>query len=337
MSTSQNPQLGNKGEYISFLRAYEAAVAEYKATCLKKSIQHEGFTNTLKKLKKTKPPRTGMLTVIGGVLEESSYGSIDAALETEDGRVVISGGKRTDREPTDPQTIPTKKLSLLEVANDTSRPTSEDLLSRFTQATDAEATPHLICKIELAHFGDEQRSCLLPLLWQYILSHRNSNAREQLIAVGAAIRKYIAIMPMDRMGDLATLLESGHKSHLPVELEIEVAKMIYRNFEVLPPADPDPQPELADRLWEIVELYMNPRLLLRDKHAAAASSAIEAIVAMRSRHAQRALQAANGCSYRWFAELVSDDLDELRDRWDKKNKDAVAWLDDLRQTSQTYA
>ena len=133
-----------------------------------------------------------------------------------------------------------------------------------------------------------------------------------LVGVAAAIRKYIAIMPMDRMGELAALLETGHRSTLPIDLEIEVAKMVYRNFEVHPPIIADPQPELAQRFWEMAQAYINPRLLLRDKYSAATSLAIEAIVSMRSPLAEQACQAANTCPYRWFAELVSDDLDDLR-------------------------
>jgi len=167
------------------------------------------------------------------------------------------------------------------------------------------------------------------LLWQYILDHRNSNDRNELVAVGAAIRKYIAIMPMDRMGELTVLLETGHRAPLPIDLEIEVAKMVYRNFEVYPPDLPDPHPELARRLWEMVQAYINPRVLLRDKHSAATSLAIEAIVSMRCSLAEQACQAANACPYRWFSELVSDDLDDLYERWSRKSSDAAAWLREL--------
>ena len=80
-----------------------------------------------------------------------------------------------------------------------------------------------------------------------------------LLALRAAIRKYIAIMPMEQMGELAALLETGHRSPLPIDLEIEVAKMVYRNFEVHPPVVADPQPELAQRFWDMVQAYINPR------------------------------------------------------------------------------
>jgi hypothetical protein len=205
----------------------------------------------------------------------------------------------------------------------------DQLLSRLAE-TGSSAPCSLICEIELTRFDTAHRQVLLPLLWEYILEHRNGNIREELVAVGAAIRKYIANMPMDQMGTLGVLLESGHRSQLPIELEIEVAKMIYRNFQAHPPLDPDPHPELAQRLWELVQAYVNPRLLMRDKHSAAASLAIVAIVAMRSALAEVAWQAAVGCPYRWFGELVSDDLDGLLTAWNRKNPEAAAWLVALR-------
>jgi len=76
----------------------------------------------------------------------------------------------------------------------------------------------------------------------------------------------------------------------------------------------------------MAQAYINPRLLSRDKYSAAASLAIDAIVAMRSSLAEPALHAAAACPYRWFGEIVSDDLDRLRDKWTEKSPDAAAWL-----------
>jgi hypothetical protein len=225
--------------------------------------------------------------------------------------------------------IASTKSSSLEAAADPAELTADELLQELTNAGQNPPT-ELLCAVELTRFTRAQQDVLLPILWQYILAHRNSNNRDDLIATGAAVRKYIAIMPMDRMGELAVLLESGHRLPLPIDLEIEVAKMVFRNFEVHPPVAVDTQPELAKRLWEMVQAYVNPRILLRDKHSAAASLAIEAIVAMRSSLAVEACQAAAQCPYRWFAELVSDDLNDLGEKWSRKSPDAAAWLSDLR-------
>jgi hypothetical protein len=192
-----------------------------------------------------------------------------------------------------------------------------------------EVPAHLICMAELTEFDGSQKTAILPLLWDYITRHRDSNNREELVATGAAIRKYIATMPMDRIGDLSVLLNPNHRAALSLGLELEVAKMIYRNFEVHPPVQADAFPELALRLWEMVQVYINPRIILRDKHSAVASLSIEALVAMRSAWAEAAWRAANENPHCWFSEMVNHDLCELRARWMGQNDDADAWFDEL--------
>lgn len=290
------------------------------------AMKQQGFTATLKSLNKVRLP-TKTMNVYDGVVGESASGLYDAAFETDTGRVVLQDAKRTDR-ATDPQLVVSDRSPSHDASPDSRELTAEEILDQLT-AAGADTPCSLLCQVELARFDPSQRQVLLPLLWQYILDHRNSNDRDELVGVGAAIRKYIAIMPMDRMGELAVLLETGHRSSLPIDLEIEVAKMIYRNFEVHPSVVADPHPELAKRFWEMVQAYINPRVLLRDKCSAATSLAIEAIVSMRSPLAEQACQAANACPYRWFAELVSDDLDDLHERWSGKSPDAAAWLREL--------
>ncbi len=291
--------------------------------------QEGGFAELEKALRKGKgglATQGMMLTVYGGVAQKSATGTYELALDTNAGPVTLHDAKQFDSETQDPQVVPSRGRSPLETNEGAGKQSSNQILQKLVDANN-EPPCNLICMVELTRFDHAQNETLLPLLWQYILDHRNSNDRGELIAVGSAIRKYI--------GELGALLESGNKSPLPIELEIEVAKMIYRNFETHPPLDADPLPTLAKRLWELVQAYTNPRILLRDKHAAAASLAIEAIVSMRSSLAGQALQVAMGCPYRWFAELVADDLDELHSRWSTKNVDAAAWLTNLRDTILT--
>jgi len=309
------------------VRALRAIVEE----ALPELIKERGFTDTLKAWKKGRLPVPQMMTVREGVVEELPSGMYDAALQTDRGPVVLRGAERTDRVSADPQWSPVSTSQSLE-ASVRSRALTADELVRQLAAAGANAPTGLFCAIELARFAPPEREVILPLLWRHILDHRNSNDRGELVGVAAAIRKYIAIMPMDRMGELAALLETGHRSPLPVDLEIEVAKMVYRNFEVHPPVVADPQPQLAQRLWEVVQAYIDPRILIRDKYSAVTSLAIEAIVAMRSPLAEAAWRKGMACPYRWFAELVSDEIEELHERWRNKNADAAAWLDQLRST-----
>ncbi len=188
----------------------------------------------------------------------------------------------------------------------------------------------LVCEAEFCKFSQTEQETLLGILWQYILDHRNSEDSMELVAAGSAIRKFAALMPMDRMEDLAVLIEPGYNTPPAIEVELELAKMVYRNYEVYPPAEPDQQSQLTIQLWRLAQDYLNPRFLLREKHSAVASLAIEALIAMRSSVAEAAWRAALECPYQWFGEMVSDHVATLRSCWSGRNDSAVAWLDELR-------
>ncbi len=296
------------------------------------AAMRESFTETLKSLKRGRVPKHSMLTVTEGVLEKLPSGDYDASLHTDQGHVFLRGTQRNRHESTDPQVIDSPSVVPTNPRGESIAVAPAALLAQLKDAG-AQPSPALICAVELTRFDAAQREELLPLLWQFIIDHRDSNDRAKLIAVAAAVRKYIAMMPMSRMGDLARLLETGTRSPLPIELEIEIAKMVFRNFEVHPPISVDPYPELAKLLWEMAQAYINPRLLPRDKYAAAASLAIDAVVAMRSALAAQALSEAAACEYRWFAEIVSDDLDRLREKWIAKSPEAAAWLEQLKAST----
>jgi len=187
----------------------------------------------------------------------------------------------------------------------------------------------LICDAEIYQFTFQQRTILLPILWRYILDHRDSDNHEEAVAVGSAIRKFIAMMDVGQIGDVAILLERGHRTTLSLDIELEVAKMVFRKFEANPPKAMDFQSYLAQQLLEIAQAYMNPRVLPHDKHATVAALAIQALVAMRSQSAETALQAAMSSPHVWFAEMVSDGVAALRERWTARNAQASDWCSDL--------
>ena len=313
------------------IRRVTSAYAEELEVLLPELTREISFSDALEvwsnvprgwqKLKRGRMRNSVILDVYDGVIERQPSGGYDAALHTSDGPVLLHGE--------DPQLSGTDTEQPQHTAVLSGPVASAQLVARFA-AAGTNAPTQLLCAIELARFAPAERDELLPLLWQYILDHRDNNSSEVLVGVAAAIRKYVAIMPMERMGELATLLETGNRSPLPVDLEIEVAKMIYRNFEVYPPPEADPHPELARRLLEMIEAYVNPRILLQGKYSAAASLAIEAIVAMRSPLAETAWKKVETCPYRWFAELVADEIEELQEKWHGKNEDAAGWLQELR-------
>lgn len=206
-------------------------------------------------------------------------------------------------------------------------PSAEDILQTLLgwAKTQGELRDDIWVRCELTQFDASQREKLLPILWNFIEKNRNSNSRSRQVDVGSAIRKYVALMPTERMNNLAQLLDDHTRSPLPLKLEIEVVKMIYRHFTAHPPSASEPFPRLADQLIKMVDDYAKPRLLVRDGYAAAAAFAIDALVAMRSNHAESAVDTAiHSC--RWFSEVVEDDLRKLHEGWKLKNAGAANWL-----------
>jgi hypothetical protein len=123
---------------------------------------------------------------------------------------------------------------------------------------------------------------------------------------------------------LPVLFAQGH-----LDLELEVVKMVYRKFEANPPSQPSPHLALAERLFDVAQTYVAPRLVLRDKYATVAALAIDAIVAMRSNRSGDAIRIAMDSTFKFFREMVADDLNRLSIRWRTKLPDAANWCDGL--------
>lgn len=209
--------------------------------------------------------------------------------------------------------------------------TDKEILARIADpAIPPRERLQFVCEAELIRFEDDDRGEFVDVLWRYIQENRDSNDPAVLVAVGSAIRKYVANMPIERMGTLSELLEPGHRSPLDVTLELELAKMAFRFFKAYPPPHRDPEPVLGGHLWKMAQDYTNPRFLLRGENSAVASLAIDAVIAMRGSHAEEAWRLAVESPYRWFREVIEDDLDELREEWVLKNAEVTDWLDHLR-------
>ena len=120
-----------------------------------------------------------------------------------------------------------------------------------------------------------------------------------------AIRKYVATMDRANFPSLAVLLDAEHNATVPIEVELEIAKTLVRKLvALLRPKTPNSEPRLADKLYEIAMLYMNPRLLSRDKFAAVSLNAILSLCLLRSEHAGEVRQALKQLPVLWFSELV---------------------------------
>ena len=181
----------------------------------------------------------------------------------------------------------------------------EALLQRLeSETTSHEEKRRAVIEIEVITFPPESAETLNRSLYQFIQQHRDSDIQEDIVAVGCAIRKYVAVMSQDDLSHLAVLLDARHNAAVPIEVELEITKTLVRKLTQVPPEKPDSEPRLADRLHEIVELYLNPRLLARDKFAAVALNAILSLCLLRSAYTDKVQQSLQALQVSWFSELV---------------------------------
>ena len=172
-----------------------------------------------------------------------------------------------------------------------------------------------VIQAEAVFFTPEEEKQLGPILLRFIEDRRDSDDPEDLVAVGSAIRKYVAAMIPDAVGSVASLLEAGHRATLPLETEVEITKMIARKFTANPPPAPDLQPELGERLFALARAYLDPYVLPRRKFAAIALNAVVALTAMLSPRASEAADVVDALPHRWFGRMLRFELKQVLHRW----------------------
>lgn len=192
--------------------------------------------------------------------------------------------------------------------------TPDALIEKLESGTAShEEKRRAVIESEVVAFPSESVGTLNRLLYLFIKQYRDSEDQQDMVAVGSAIRKYVVTMNLGNLSALATLLDSEHNATVPIEVELEVAKTLVRKLVQSPPEEPNSEPRLADRLYEIVTLYLNPRLLSRDKFAAVALNAILALCLLRSSHADEVRQALEKAPESWFSELVLRRASQIRE------------------------
>jgi hypothetical protein len=188
----------------------------------------------------------------------------------------------------------------------------ERLLAQFAESG-VNSSPKLICQMELLEFDEQQHQILMPLLWQYALHNRDSNEFSTIVAVGSAIRQYVAELDVSRVGDVTKLLDPGDTAGIPVEIELEVAKMVFQKFDANPPINRNPQPRLSNRLIQMIIAYLNPIDLPRERCAAATMLAIQAIAVMGGPLSHTIIEPLNEVPFEWFRKQLHRRLSQTAD------------------------
>ncbi len=217
--------------------------------------------------------------------------------------------------------------------NDREDPVPADVLRRLRTSTGRDRLLAVL-DAEVADLSDDdERASVLPLLWQFILDTRDSGDKDEQIAAAAAVRRYVAAMNVADVGSISPLFDATAAGPTPLWLEHVLAKMVYRKFEANPPAVPDVEPDLAERVDRLATAYSDPEVLSDMGHAAVASFAVEALVAMRSSSAVAALTTVAASPSKWFRDYVGRDLDHLAAAWASKDRAAGDWCATLKRTT----
>jgi hypothetical protein len=88
-----------------------------------------------------------------------------------------------------------------------------ELLQRLQSATTGDPERRkLVIEAEAMKFEPAQVAELNALLRTFIEECRDSDDPQDIVAVGSAIRKYVATMPLDDLPGVAALLDAGHKA-----------------------------------------------------------------------------------------------------------------------------
>jgi len=181
----------------------------------------------------------------------------------------------------------------------------------------------LILEAEVLPFRGQHAAALAPLLRQFIETYHESNVPADLVAVGSAIRNYVATATADEAFEAAAcLLKAQGRLPIPIELEVEVTKMVVRKLTANPPAERDRYPGLALRLEELVDAYARPRFLAREKHGAVALNAILGLLLTRSGRDSEVVERMRALGVPWFQQIVARRAALLRSDLIARDSDA---------------
>jgi hypothetical protein len=213
-----------------------------------------------------------------------------------------------------------RHYELMEVEEPEQSEASEDdastLLAKLKQAHSRHLSfRDLIIEAEAINLSVEQETELAVILREFIESRRDSNDPDDVVAVGSAMRKYVACIGINDLEGLLPLLESGHKARPSTALVLELVKMVARKYAANPPAKDDPCPTLAKSLAKIATPYLNAYVLPHDKFAAIALNATMALVGMMSDQLDSIIEVVNQLPYAWFKIQLQRRIEELKSTW----------------------
>lgn len=168
---------------------------------------------------------------------------------------------------------------------------------------------------EVKPFPGEQRTRLLNALAKYINDNRFVEHQESLVTLCSAIRKYAMNMPEARFEEYAKWLLPTETATLHHEAEMEFAKGICWRLEFEPHHWPAEYPLLSRTLFDLVDSYLTPRLILQKSYANTAMFGLVALHVLEGGSTSKKPLVAHlrtkmlDSGVNWFIEMVDDHVD----------------------------
>jgi len=183
-----------------------------------------------------------------------------------------------------------------------------------------------IIEIQSTPIPADKLSGAIDLLVEFIKKHRGTNSQEVLVAVGAAIRKVLLNVSDEQLGLGEELMKSAGNLEVPIEVELEVAKMVVHRFRYAPNTSTVGLSELASLLLENARVYSKTNLVNRDCYNATALNSVLAIVLMRHEEAAALINHIESISPQWFVDLVKNRLRRMATEIENENLPKAAKL-----------
>ncbi len=219
----------------------------------------------------------------------------------------------------------------LEIADASREPTDlvfRQLLNAVREGMEAPSGEALEAMFEIQSkaIPEELQTETILTLVDFIQKHRGTNSQKVLVAVGAAIRKVLLNLPSDEIALASELLKSEGSLTIPIEVELEVAKMVVHRFRYSPDIESASLSELASLLAKLATLYSHPNLINRDKYGATALNSFLAVLLMQHPDSNSLCEQIGRTAPAWFLDSVRSRLRRLLADIREKEGDSFAGL-----------
>jgi hypothetical protein len=202
--------------------------------------------------------------------------------------------------------------------------------------SDGAADASLVCEAEFVRFGEAERERVTAALWHIIVERRDSNCVKDIAAVGAAIRKFVAMMDVRNIGQLAQILNPNNRSPAPLDIELEICRMVHRKFAAHPDANPGSEHDLETQLTQIAEVYSSPRLIARidDGYPTVAMLAYQSLAVMLAPSWDRIIPSLNRAPL-WFRQQLKSRIQRTVSEWHSRGVAKAESLEAIARQIQT--